>query len=175
MIREKSYPVDDTVLLLAESFQKDRNLLRAEAAAEVFAAILEDFMERKISCQVGVYDRSAGRIHIQKIGTREDLERVLYLFLQSTGTKDEPVVVRKYLENPGTVRFAEYIYLTGEPEDISAQFLKNRGQVTVLKCGGKGSDSEGVQITWKFGLQCQDKNKKQNTDSSCPVFCWKLD
>ncbi|MEE0425142.1 MAG: DUF58 domain-containing protein [Blautia sp.] len=174
MIREKSYPVDDTVLLLAESFQKDRNPLRAEAAAEVFAAILEDFMERKISCQAGVYDRSAGRIHIQKIGTREDLEKVLYLFLQSTGTKDEPVVVRKYLENPGTVRFAEYIYLTGEPEDISAQFLKNRGQVTVLKCGGKGSDSEGVQITWKFGLQCQDKNKKQNTDSSCPVFCWKL-
>ena len=38
MIREKSYPVDDTVLLLAESFQKDRNPLRAEAAAEVFAA-----------------------------------------------------------------------------------------------------------------------------------------
>ncbi len=174
MIREKSYPVDDTVLLLAESFQKKRNPLWAETAAEVFAAILEDFMERKISGQAAVYDKNAGRIHIQKIRTREDVESVLYLFLQSGGVKDKPVVVQEYLENPGTVKFAEYIYLTGEPEDLSMQLLNGRGQVTVIQCGGKGSDSEGVQITWKFGLQRQDKDKKQNTDNSCPVFCWKL-
>ena len=120
------------------------------------------------------FDKNAGRIHIQKIRTREDVESVLYLFLQSGGVKDKPVVVQEYLENPGTVKFAEYIYLTGEPEDLSMQLLNGRGQVTVIQCGGKGSDSEGVQITWKFGLQRQDKDKKQNTDNSCPVFCWKL-
>lgn len=174
MIREKSYPVDDTVLLLAESFQKERDPQRAEAAAEIFAAIMEDFIERRISCQAAVYDQMSGKIHIQKIRTREDLEAVLYLFLQKEGVQDRPETVERYLENPGPVKFAEYIYLTGEPEDPSAQLLKGRGQVTVLQCGSKGSDNEGVQITWKFGLPHQDRDKKQNTANSCPVFCWKL-
>ena len=41
--------------------------------------------------------------------------------------KDEPVVVRKDLENPGTVRFAEYIYLTGEPEDTLCTVSEKQG------------------------------------------------
>ena len=36
MIREKSFPVDDTVLILAEAFQADRDPQRAETVAEVF-------------------------------------------------------------------------------------------------------------------------------------------
>ena len=51
MIREKSFPVDDTVLILAEAFQADRDPQRAETVAEVFSAVLQSFMEKKISCQ----------------------------------------------------------------------------------------------------------------------------
>lgn len=47
MIREKSFPVDDTVLILAEAFQTERDSKRAETVAEVLSAVLRDFMERK--------------------------------------------------------------------------------------------------------------------------------
>ena len=57
MIREKSFPVDDTVLILAEAFQTERDSKRAETVAEVLSAVLRDFMEKKIPCQVGIYDQ----------------------------------------------------------------------------------------------------------------------
>ena len=46
MIREKSFPVDDTVLILAEAFQTERDSKRAETVAEVLSAVLRDFMEK---------------------------------------------------------------------------------------------------------------------------------
>ena len=82
MIREKSFPVDDTVLILAEAFQADRDPQRAETVAEVFSAVLQSFMEKKISCQAGVYDHSTGKFRLEKIRTEEDRENILYRFLR---------------------------------------------------------------------------------------------
>lgn len=174
MIREKSYPVDDTVLILAEAFQTERDPGRAETVAEVLSAVLRDFMEKKIPCQVGIYDRSTAKFRQEKVRTEEDHEHVLYSFLRYGNDDKTPVTVRQYLKNPGKQNFASYIYITGDPEDREAKLLGQKGEVTVIGCGVNGTDNKGEQIKWKFGSQNPEDSQKQNTENSCQISCWKL-
>ena len=174
MIREKSFPVDDTVLILAEAFQAEREPRRAETVAEVLSAIIRDFMEKKIPCQVGIYDRNAGKFRQEKVRTEEDHEHILYSFLRYGSDGKTPVTVQEYLRNPGTQNYVNYIYITGDPEDKEAELLKQKGEVTVIGCGVSGGDSKGEQITWKDGSQNPEDSQKQNTENSCQISCWKL-
>lgn len=174
MIREKSFPVDDTVLILAEAFQAEREPRRAETVAEVLSAIIRDFMEKKIPCQVGIYDRNAGKFRQEKVRTEEDHEHILYSFLRYGSDGKTPVTVQEYLRNPGTQNYVNYIYITGKPEDKEAELLKQKGEVTVIGCGVSGGDSKGEQITWKYGSQNPEDSQKQNTENSCQISCWKL-
>ena len=174
MIREKSFPVDDTVLILAESFQTERDSKRAETVAEVLSAVLRDFMEKKIPCQVGIYDRSTGKFRQEKVRKEEDHEHVLYGFLRYGSDEKTPVTVQEYLKNPGAQNFANYIYITGDPEDKEAELLKQKGEVTVIGCGVSSGDNKGEQITWKYGSQNPEDSQKQNTENSCQISCWKL-
>lgn len=174
MIREKSFPVDDTVLVLAEAFQAERDPKRAETVAEVFSAVLQNFMEEKISCQAGAYDYSSGKFRLEKIRTEEDRENILYRFLRYGSGAETPATVREYLKNPGTQKFANYIYITGDPEDKEAELLTGKGEVTVLGCGTGGKDSGGEQILWNYGSQNPEDSKKENMENSCQVSCWKL-
>lgn len=174
MIREKSFPVDDTVLILAEAFQAEREPRRAETVAEVLSAIIRDFMEKKIPCQVGIYDRNTGKFRQEKVRTEEDHEHILYSFLRYGSDGKTPVTVQEYLRNPGTQNYINYIYITGDPEDKEAELLKQKGEVTVIGCGVSGGDSKGEQITWKYGSQNPEDSQKQNTENSCQISCWKL-
>ena len=174
MIREKSFPVDDTVLILAEAFQKERDPGRAETVAEVFSAVLRDFMEKNIPCQAGFYDQSTGRFQLEKIRTEENHENILYRFLRYGNDTKMPVTVQEYLKNPGMQNFVNYIYITGEPEDKEAELLAQKGKVMVVGCGVSGTDSGGEQITWKYGSQNPGNSQKENTENSCQISCWKL-
>lgn len=174
MIREKSFPVDDTVLILAEAFQADRDPQRAETVAEVFSAVLQSFMEKKISCQAGVYDHSTGKFRLEKIRTEEDRENILYRFLRYGSDVKTPVTVREYLKDPGTQNFANYVYITGDPQDKEAELLAAKGEVTIVGCGTDGRDSGGEQVLWKYGSQNPKDSQKQHMENNCPVSCWKL-
>ena len=170
MIREKSFPVDDTVLILAEAFLPEKDPGTAQTLAEVFAAVLSSFMEQGISCQAGVYDGSTGRFYIEKLRSQEDYENILYLFLRHGGEGDGPRMISEYLQNPGQQRFANYIYITGIPEEEELRRLRTRGEVTVVGCGI--ATDKGETITWKYGLR--DKSKQKNIEDTCQVSCWKL-
>lgn len=170
MIREKSFPVDDTVLILAEAFLPEKDPGTAQTLAEVFAAVLSSFMEQGISCQAGVYDGSTGRFYIEKLRSQEDYENILYLFLRHGGEGDGPRMISEYLQNPGQQRFANYIYITGIPEEEELRRLRTRGEVTVVGCGI--ATDKGETITWKYGSQ--DKSKQKNIEDTCQVSCWKL-
>ena len=174
MIREKSFPVDDTVLILAEAFQAERDPQRAETVAEVFSAVLQSFMEKKISCQAGVYDHSTGKFRLEKIRTEEDRENILYRFLRYGSDAKTPVTVREYLKDPGIQNFANYVYITGDPQDKEAELLAAKGEVTIVGCGTGGRDSGGEQVLWKYGSQNPKDSQKQHMENNCPVSCWKL-
>lgn len=135
VIREKSFPVDDAVLVLAEPYQNEKDPQSAEAVVEVFAALLQSFMERKIPCQAAVYDGRNGRLHIEKIHSAEAYENIMYLFLRYGGGSQGAQTVREYMKTPETKSFANYIYITGEPEDHEERYLKQKGLVTTLRCG----------------------------------------
>ena len=77
--------MDDTILILAEPYLKEKAPAVAQTLGEVFAAVLNSFMEQGISCQAGVFDHSTGHFYIEKIRTREDYENILYLFLRHGG------------------------------------------------------------------------------------------
>ena len=168
IIREKSFPVDDTVLILAEAFLPEKDPGTAQTLAEVFAAVLSSFMEQGISCQAGVYDGSTGRFYIEKLRSQEDYENILYLFLRHGGEGDGPRMISEYLHTPGQQRFANYIYITGAPEEEDLRSLRTRGEVTVVGCGIAAD--KGETITWKYGSQ----DKKKNIEDTCPVSCWKV-
>ena len=168
IIREKSFPVDDTVLILAEAFLPEKDPGTAQTLAEVFAAVLSSFMEQGISCQAGVYDGSTGRFYIEKLRSQEDYENILYLFLRHGGEGDGPRMISEYLHTPKQQRFANYIYITGAPEEEDLRGLRTRGEVTVVGCGITAD--KGETITWKYGSQ----DKKKNIEDTCPVSCWKV-
>ena len=168
IIREKSFPVDDTVLILAEAFLPEKDPGTAQTLAEVFAAVLSSFMEQGISCQAGVYDGSTGRFYIEKLRSQEDYENILFLFLRHGGEGDGPRMISEYLHTPGQQRFANYIYITGAPEEEDLRGLRTRGEVTVVGCGITAD--KGETITWKYGSQ----DKKKNIEDTCPVSCWKV-
>ena len=168
IIREKSFRVDDTVLILAEAFLPEKDPGTAQTLAEVFAAVLSSFMEQGISCQAGVYDGSTGRFYIEKLRSQEDYENILYLFLRHGGEGDGPRMISEYLHTPGQQRFANYIYITGAPEEEDLRGLRTRGEVTVVGCGITAD--KGETITWKYGSQ----DKKKNIEDTCPVSCWKV-
>lgn len=170
MIRQRSFPVDDTVLILAEPFLKKKAPGTAQTLGEVFAAVLNSFMEQGISCQAGVYDHDNGHFYIEKIRTREDFENILYLFLRHGGEGKNPCTAAEYLKAQGQQRFANYIYITGEPQEEDLQSLRTRGEVTVVGCGIAAD--KGETITWKYGSR--DKSKQKNTENTYPVSCWKL-
>ena len=170
IIREKSFPVDDTVLILAEAFLPEKDPSTAQTLAEVFAAVLSSFMEQGISCQAGVYDGSTGRFYIEKLRSQEDYENILYLFLRHGGEGDGPRMISEYLHTPGQQRFANYIYITGIPEEEELRRLRTRGEVTVVGCGI--ATDKGETITWKYGSR--DKSKQKNIEDTCQVSCWKL-
>ena len=134
----------------------------------MFAAVLNSFMEQGISCQAGVFDQSTGHFYIEKIRTREDYENILYLFLRHTGEGEKPCTITEYLHTSGQQRFANYIYITGAPEEEDLRSLRTRGEVTVVGCGIAAD--KGETITWKYGSQ----DKKKNIEDTCPVSCWKV-
>ena len=125
-------------------------------------------MEQGISCQAGVFDHSTGHFYIEKIRTREDYETILYLFLRHGGEGEKPCTITEYLHTPGQQRFANYIYITGAPEEEDLRRLRTRGEVTVVSCGTTAD--KGETITWKYGSQ----DKKKNIEDTCPVSCWKV-
>ncbi len=92
---------------------------------------------------------------LKKIRTREDYENILYLFLRHGGEGEKPCTITEYLHTPGQQRFANYIYITGAPEEEDLRRLRTRGEVTVVGCGIAAD--KGETITWKYGSQ--DKKK----------------
>lgn len=172
MIREKSFPVDDTVLILADAFLEKRDPVVCQTMAEVFSGILCSFMEQGISCQAGVYDSNVNKFYLGKITSLESIENVLYLFLRNKNQTDGPHTIQEYLQQPRDTKFANYIYITGSSNDKEAQLLRSEGEVTVVSCGTYSAQNKGETFTWKYGSPSQDK--QENTAKTCPVFCWKL-
>ena len=134
----------------------------------------QSFMEKKISCQAGVYDHSTGKFRLEKIRTEEDRENILYRFLRYGSDAKTPVTVREYLKDPGIQNFANYVYITGDPQDKEAELLAAKGEVTIVGCGTDGRDSGGEQVLWKYGSQNPKDSQKQHMENNCPVSCWKL-
>ena len=60
---------------------------------------------------------------------------ILYLFLRHGGEGEKPCTITEYLHTPGQQRFANYIYITGTPEEEDLRSLRTRGEVTVVSCG----------------------------------------
>ena len=117
---------------------------------------------------------AAGKFRLEKIRTEEDRENILYRFLRYGSDVKTPVTVREYLKDPGIQNFANYVYITGDPQDKEAELLAAKGEVTIVGCGTGGRDSGGEQVLWKYGSQNPKDSQKQHMENNCPVSCWKL-
>lgn len=135
VIRERSYPVDDTVLVLAEAFRQEKKAGAGEAVAEIFAAVLHTFLEQGIACQAAVWNPQTGRLWMQRIRSGKDCEEALYLFLRYGSSTKGPAVVREYRKVQGAARFPVFLYITGDPQDQEARILEQTGKVQVLRYG----------------------------------------
>ncbi len=103
--------MDDTVLILAEPYLREKAPAVAQTLGEVFAAVLNSFMEQGISCQAGVFDQSTGHFYIEKIRTREDYENILYLFLRHTGGGGKALYHHRISSHFGTAKICKlYLY-----------------------------------------------------------------
>lgn len=135
MIREKSYPVDEVVLILADPCLEESSPAVSEAVAEIYSAVLCSFTEQKIPCQTAVYDPVSGQLCLEKVETLQDYESVLYQFLRHSSGLGAPAVIRDYLKKPGQKTFAAYIYITGNPDDRESDLLPKEAQIVTLHRG----------------------------------------
>ncbi|MFR3948818.1 MAG: hypothetical protein ACLTZM_18225 [Ruminococcus sp.] len=94
--------------------------------------------------------------------------KIFSIYSSVTQGGEKPCTITEYLHTSGQQRFANYIYITGAPEEEDLRSLRTRGEVTVVGCGIAAD--KGETITWKYGSQ----DKKKNIEDTCPVSCWKV-
>ena len=150
MIREKSYPVDEAVLILAEPGQEGERSEAPEAVAEIYGAVLYSFMEQRIPCQTAVYDPASGQLRLEKVDTLRDYEDIMYRFLCHSNVNEKPAVIRDYLKNPGQKSFAAYIYITGDSEDQENELLPREAQIVTVR-RGKNAAHNGNELIYTDG------------------------
>ena len=150
MIREKSYPVDEAVLILAEPGQEGARSEAPEAVAEIYGAVLYSFMEQKIPCQTAVYDPASGQVRLEKVDTLRDYEDIMYRFLCHSNVNEKLAVIRDYLKNPGQKSFAAYIYITGDSEDQENELLPREAQIVTVR-RGKNAAHNGNELIYTDG------------------------
>lgn len=160
VIKEMSYPVYDSVLILPELFCENGQPEKKDALAEIFASAAMSFLNRKIPFETGFYDGATDRFYMERIETEEDFWNVIYLFLRSAAYENSAKTIEEYLENYGERRFAHYIYITAQGKTQEEDELQAFGETTVLRCGDSFEVRENeIQCTpgsWKKELGAQD-------------------
>ncbi|WP_373215762.1 DUF58 domain-containing protein [Ruminococcus sp. 5_1_39BFAA] len=161
VVKEMSYPVYDSVLILPELFVGDKAAPeKRSAVAEIFASVAMSFLNRRLPFETGFYDARMGKFYIERIETEEDFWNVVYLFLRTAEGEKPSGTIREYLENCGTRRFAHYLYITAGSEIKEEKMLEELGEVTVLRCADGFEIRENeIRVTpdnWKKELAPQD-------------------
>lgn len=159
MIRESSYPVFNSILLLLETGHQGEKAPTAEqmdAAVSVYLSAAEMLIEQKTPFGVGFFDYEKQIFCTQRIETLEELWNMVPELLRA-GRADSPYsAYEQYQLCCGDRQYAHYVYVTAEAEyEVSA--LSGRGAaVTVLRCADQyGQDEKEIRFTvknWKEEL-----------------------
>ena len=148
MVREKSYPIQNTILVLLETGfpgKEKREPAVMDALAEVGTGILHRFYGQGLSFEVGVYDHKEQKLHRKRIENSEDIWEMTAVFVKAQRKQTEETVIRHYLEQETGV-FARCLYLTAGEVSSDAELLAERGPVTILCCGGQALAGESVYM-----------------------------
>lgn len=161
VVKERSYPVYNSVLILPELFFKgEQQAERRQALAEIFASLAISFLNKRTAFETGFYDGRTGKFYLERIESEEDFWNVVFLLLRTAEYEKAPNTIREYLEAYGERSFAHYIYITAEEESEEEELLKEYGELTVLRCSDACElGKEEIRFTmknWKSELSEQD-------------------
>lgn len=137
-VKEYSYPVYDSVLLMADMESAScqvKDAAEQNAMAEVYASVAMALVEKGIPFEICFYDKIQKHLYMERIESIEMCWNVLEAVMHSKGEKTEKATAFYYLEEASDRRFAHYLYIAGEEFRKEADSLRELGNVTQLCCG----------------------------------------
>lgn len=142
MIRESSYPVFHSLLLLLETgYQKDKKFLpeQMEAAVAVFWSAAQMLIDQGRTFGIGFLDYKTKNFNIWQIETREELWIRMPELLHSASGESDYSVYEQYQFWYGDQRYAQYLYVTA---GASYPECTEYAELTIVRCSDTYSQGE---------------------------------
>ena len=140
MVRVGSFPVDRSILILFDSFCRDKRMLtpaRLDRHAERFFCLSRNLTERHLPHTAGWFDEEAGQMVLFELTSEESLADVMESILSLPHRESEKGVLERYLEMPDREDFGTiYLETLQMPEKLPEELAD---RIDVLgKLTGKG-------------------------------------
>lgn len=117
MIRESSYPVFHSILLLWETGYQEAALPLAkqlDAAMSVYLSIAEHLLEQKKTFEIGYFDYEKQLFRLERIEQSEELWNLVPELLKAGRAAAQQSAYEQYRLWYGAQRYAHYIYVTAK-------------------------------------------------------------
>jgi len=141
MIKEASYPIYNSMLLLLETSFRDRESLKPEwmdAMAEAMMSVASALTDRGVSYEVGIYDNGEGKLFLKRIDSEDDLWAAAGSILGARRAAAQTDAVTRFREEFSGQPFAHMVYVTAGKEEADFSAFSGESVISVLRCGAKG-------------------------------------
>ena len=136
MIRESSYPVFHSILLLLETGYEAGRRPEAEqidAAVSVFLSVAQMLTAQKLTFGIGFLDYEKETFCVQRIETQEELWNVIPELLHAGSASSEYSVYEQYQLWHGDQNYAQYICVSAG-NSYEDHYMENDDAVRILRC-----------------------------------------
>lgn len=147
MVRESSYPIYNSMLILIETGFSSKEDLRpewmstmTEAAISVAAALTA----KSVTYEIGIFDNGEGKYRQKRIESEDDLWAASAMILGAKRAVSPADAVTHFLENFSGQPFAHMIYVTAGSTSPDLAGIAGESVVTVLRCGGNTEENSPV-------------------------------
>lgn len=133
LIREAGYPVDTTILVLADkTMPQALDVMQMEKATELASSISLSLQRAGRPHMAAWYDASVGHFVQQRVSSDEDVYQMSIGLISAPFFVGEAHAAEQFLASELDKRFATILYVTTGDGDEAEQYLGDYGQIAVF-------------------------------------------
>ena len=152
MVKESSYPIFNSMLLLLETGFISPDELKPEwmdTMTEVTMSLAAGLTAKGVGFEICTYDQKEGKLYQRRIDTEDDLWAAAGMLLSAHRSVSEENVMEHFLEEFSGQPFAHMVYITAGARAMGTEYIPEGSILTVLRCGSTGT-SEGEVTEYGF-------------------------
>ena len=147
MVRESSYPIYNSMLILIETGFSDKDDLKPEwmsAMTEAAISVAAALTAKSVTYEIGIYDYEEDKYRQKRIESEDDLWAASAMILGARRSVSSEDAVTHFLENVSGQPFAHMVYITAGNTSPDLSAMSGDSVITVLRCGGKTGEDRMI-------------------------------